>query len=46
MSQNIFHIDPIFFLPIDFEESSQICSKENQNDEENNNQVEKNKKIT
>ena len=50
MSQNIFRIDPIFFLPIDLEDNSKILSEEIQNDcdtpeEEHNNALVKKDKI-
>jgi hypothetical protein len=50
MSQNIFRIDPIFFLPIDLEDNSKILSDEEQNDcdtpeEEHNNALIKKDKI-
>ena len=44
MSQNIFHTDPIFVLPIDYEEDFTNFSKENQNEKIYNNHFEKNKK--
>ena len=49
MSQNIFRIDPIFFLPIDLEDNSKFLSEDEQNDcdtpeeEENNSLVKKDK---
>jgi hypothetical protein len=33
MSQNIFQIDPIFFLPIDFEENSKVASEAEEEDQ-------------
>ena len=44
MSQNIFHTDPIFVLPIDYEEDFTNVSKENQNEKIYNNHFEKHKK--
>ena len=44
MSQNIFKIDPIFFLPIDFEENSKIISEQKQKDIMSNNNIEKYRK--
>ena len=37
MSENIFHIDPIFFLPIDLEENSK--SSEDINKDHHNNLI-------
>ena len=46
MSQNIFRIDPIFFLPIDLEDSSRILSEEEQNDCDTTEKQENNTLIT
>ena len=50
MSQNIFRIDPIFFLPIDLEDNSKFLSEDEQNDcdtpeEKQNNSLVKKEKI-
>ena len=42
MSQNIFHIDPIFFLPIDLEENIKNKSKDIDNRTSSNERVKKN----
>ena len=44
MSQNIFHADPIFVLPIDYEEDFTNSSKEIQNEKIYDNHFEKHKK--
>ena len=49
MSQNIFQIDPIFFLSIDFEETSKISSEVEEESQKQNSKllkahIEKNKK--
>ena len=44
MSDNIFHTDPIFVLPIDYEEDFKNSSKEIQNEKICNNQFEKHTK--
>ena len=44
MSQNIFHTDPIFVLPIDYEENFTNSSNENQNQKNYDNHFEKHKK--
>lgn len=46
MSQNIFRIDPIFFLPIDLEDSSRILSEEEQNNCDTTEKQENNALIT
>ena len=45
MSQNIFRIDPIFFLPIDLEDSSRNLSDEEQNDCDNEEKQQKSPSI-